>query len=583
MNVSLGWVDASRWMRMRSWCLVAALWMLVPFAPLAIAQVDAPALQREFPELAAALARNDAAAIRQSLDAMPPAGRQRVLTALHAMRVPPAALRAGADQRNENGLGNNAIGNAPGGASLANFSELMNLIETTISPDAWLNAGGTATMLPYRNGVKVNADGVLERLDSSKQKDAPKLREVPANAQPLASPSIALDDLGEWQKSDTLRWISLHQLDRELEAARLEDRSAGIAAELVGGLWRIDYVAFDANTREWLLGGPAGDIASFPNGDLVNRTSKLPPILLEDLLTVAAHVLHQRGEFGCSIDPNPERLVDAYAMAKDPAALKLLRRDPEAWSTKWKSALGMQRATIVGIPDDSPTGLALLVADAHMKRLAFGLEPSVEGVRNYWLEADFAASKQQQSMVRWWFAMSKNRIPYDPQRHLYRFENSNVEVLSETQMLNQSGNRQAAPAPDLAADAFARNFTNHFDKLQTSYPVYGRLRHIVDLAVAMELVRVEIAAGQGERFQVLGRPDVAPRLPTAPKEIDSTVATRRRSDGGVSAIVSGGVSIDPNAIAPRMRIDRGVGSALTVEASPGDEAPSATLDKVFWR
>ena len=45
--------------------------------------------------------------------------------------------------------------NSLGGASMANFTELMNLIETTISPDQWANAGGTATMNPFRQNLSL--------------------------------------------------------------------------------------------------------------------------------------------------------------------------------------------------------------------------------------------------------------------------------------------------------------------------------------------------------------------------------------------------------------------------------------------
>ncbi|MFM8397533.1 MAG: hypothetical protein ACKOAH_06860, partial [Pirellula sp.] len=44
---------------------------------------------------------------------------------------------------------------ALGGGSMANFSELMQLIETTISPDGWQSQGGTATMSPFRQNLSL--------------------------------------------------------------------------------------------------------------------------------------------------------------------------------------------------------------------------------------------------------------------------------------------------------------------------------------------------------------------------------------------------------------------------------------------
>jgi len=45
--------------------------------------------------------------------------------------------------------------NSLGGASMANFTELMRLIETTITPDQWTNAGGTSTMNPFRQNLSL--------------------------------------------------------------------------------------------------------------------------------------------------------------------------------------------------------------------------------------------------------------------------------------------------------------------------------------------------------------------------------------------------------------------------------------------
>lgn len=497
------------------------------------------------------------------------------------MRVAPSSLQSGRDS--DGGLGGGSNPGGAGGASLANFSELMQLIETTISPDQWLNAGGTATMNPFRQGVRIDPSGVIQRIENAPNQGPPKLRDPNIDRKVLANPSIGLEALGSWQQPTALRWISLHQLDRDLKRHLEEGQSASIAAELLSGLCRIDYVTWDESTGEWLIGGPAGDIAANPQGVLLHRSLRLPPILLEDLLTVSAHVLQQRGELGCSIDPVQERLVAAYAMANQSSSTRMLRRDPEGWADAWKAKLGKQKATIVGIPEDSPTGFALILADAHMKRLAFGLEPSIDGLNNYWIESDKVGGKQAQSMVRWWFSMANHGIPFDPERHLYRFEKSNVEVLSETQMMNQQGQRVVANAPDAAADAYARNFTRRFDELQRAFPEYGRLRHVFDLAVAFEIIRSQIQAGLGEPFQILGTNHVVPRLDVAPKEIDSIVATRRRSDGSISAIVSGGVSIDLRTTPKRLRQHRELANDVDWHASPGDSKDQDALESTFWR
>ena len=477
-------------------------------------------------------------------------------------------------EQRTNDRGSEQPGSA-GGASLANFSELMRLIESVIDAP-WASNGGTATMFPFRNGVRIDPKGMIERLDANYSPDVPSLR-LETERAGRSHPLIRLDELGAWQQSTPLRWISLHQLDAQLAECRASKVSANIAMELLGGLCRIDYVAFDSACGEWLIGGPAGNIAANNNGDLLHRDLRLPPILLEDLLTIAPHVLAGRGELGCSIDPVQERLVAAYKMAQTPTSQRGLRSDPEAWAHEWKEKLGRQRAVIIGIPEDSPTGYALLVADAHMKRIALGLEPSVDGLKNYWLEADSIAQTSKGPMVRWWFTLSDSRIPWDTERKIAHLAESNVRVLSQSQMFDAKGDRVATERSDWAADAFARGFTSKFPALQKSYPIYGRLRHIFDLTVAMEIVHAQIKAGHGKPFQCLNQFELQPHLPVAPKEIDSVVSTRRSSDGSISAIISGGVSISPKRVSERIRRVSNTFDYLVIEASPGErDSSSAT-------
>ncbi|MCY3004697.1 MAG: DUF1598 domain-containing protein [Planctomycetota bacterium] len=567
----------------------------------ALAQNPAPSrtafsqVDKEFPQVADAIASKDPSALQRALGKLPPDAQQRLLTVLHAQRIKPQSSSLGvpSGEPTSNPTGTGLLENpgggargAAGGGAIANFSELMSLIESTISPDVWLNAGGTATMSPFRQGVRITTDGVIERISTLKQSGAPKLRAVLdelAQSEPIA---VELDELGDWQKPSGLRWISLRTLDEQLHAQIELGARSPIAAELLGGLCRIDYLAWDARSNDWLVGGPAGNLAASRQGDLLHRELRLPPVLLEDLLTVSHHVLNARGEFGCSIDPDPQRLIAAYQMANDKASTRLLARDPETWSNQWKKKLGFQKANIVGISQDSPTGYALLIADAHMKRLAFGLETSVEGLANYWLESERLGFTKEQSMVRWWFSMSQSGIAFDPDAQIYHFQGSNVAVLSETQMMKADGTRQASSFPDRAADAFAKKFTSQFDALQKAYPLYGRLRHIFDLAVVMEIVRSQASKTQTLDFRVLGKEAYVPHLEFAPTQIDSIVATRNRSDGSTSAIVSGGVSIDPKSVLSKLRLDSELKNRVSLETSPGESLEPKSpwsIEESFWK
>jgi len=457
-----------------------------------------------------------------------------------------------------------------GGGSIADYTELMSLIENVIDAE-WAVNGGTASMVPYRQGVRIDPRGLIERYDPSNS--TLSSLKFPRNQKETEKPTnISLTELGEWQQASSLRWISLHQLDKQVHERIRDPRGAraNISMELLGGLYRIDYVAFDKESSEWFLGGPAGNLGTNASRELLNPETGLPPVLLEDLLGIAPHVLREKGEFGCSIDPDPKRLTEAYEMVRSSSSVRLMQRQPERFAEQWRQKLGRQHAKVIGLDQDSPTGYALLIADAHMKRLGLGLEPLPTQMKSYWQEKDVLASSNNSTdagLVRWWFSLTDHKIPMDPDRKIYHFASSNVQVLSEAQMMNALGDRVAANSPDLAADAFAKKFTRNFDRLQRDYPVYGRLRHIFDLAIALEIVRHEIKNGNGKPFLAIDNPDAQPRLSVPPLELDSVASTHRTPSGTMSVMISGGVTIQTSRLSGRLFVDRSETNKAAIESS----------------
>jgi len=460
--------------------------------------------------------------------------------------------------------------NPNGGGSIADYSALIGLIENVIGAD-WQVNGGSASLNPYRQGVRIDPKGLIERFDSSKVK-LTSLKFDRVQAKTAKPESTSLSDLGDWQEASSLRWVSLNQLDQQI-ADRLKDSKnarASIAMELLGGLYRIDYVAYDKESREWYLGGPAGNLVTNASRELLNAETGLPPVLLEDLLGIAPHILRNKGEFGCSIDPDPVRLTEAYKMARAASSMRAIQKQPEKWAEEWRQKLGRQHAKVIGLRQDSPTGYALLIADAHMKRLGLGLEHCPPEMKSYWKEkADLSSlgNSGDSGIVRWWFSLTDHKIPMDPERHIYHFAFSNVQVLSEAQMMNAKGEHVATNSPDFAADSFARKFTRNFDQLQRDYPVYGRLRHIFDLAIAMEIVRHEILNGNGKPFLAIDNAKAQPRLPVAPTELESVASTYLQPNGSMSAMISGGVSIQISDAISRLKVDKSETNKVAIELS----------------
>jgi len=155
-------------------------------------------------------------------------------------------------------------------------------------------------------------------------------------------------------------------------------------------------------------------------------------------------------------------------------------------------------------------------------------------------------------------------------------------------MLNEQGKKVVSNVPDTAAEAYARSFTRNFARLQKEHPCLGRLRHIFDLSVALEIVRLEMEKGNGKPLAFLSNDEIQPRMATSPKAIDSIASTHTMPNGTISAVISGGVSIQLGQLPSRVKIDKQSIRSVSFEPSDGkSEAtvpPSTTCTEIpFWR
>lgn len=449
--------------------------------------------------------------------------------------------RSNGNNLEQGGAGRGA-GNAGGGAQ-ADFGPLIRLIQQSISPDDWEANGGDNTIQSFASGVWIDTDGIVQA-----RKANPAKKNI-TNAKDAKSTDelIVLPNVGAWQAPSKLRWVSLTKLEGRLRERLEAGKAPSASMELLGGMARIDFVAWNDETKEWLLGGPAGNFAVNQNGDLVHSELGLPPVLLEDLLTVAPHVLGKKGILGCSIDPVQERMIDVQEFLSNPKNVKKLSSAPGKFTSELAEKLGPQQVIIMGLPKDSPTGLALLVADQHMKRVGLGLEPAVRGMKDYVQIADSLDAVPGKGLVRWWFALEKQAVDVDEEGNLFALPKQTVQVMSEKEWMDASGKRQAAGDRDLAADGFAKSFTQNFDSLQKKYPVYGRLRHIFDLTVAMELIRRKSSEGLG----TLADAKLQPHMTSEPEFVPTVSTHRVLASKQVVAIVSGGAIITPSEVESR--------------------------------
>ena len=456
-----------------------------------------------------------------------------------------------------NNFDNQAFDGGAGGATAADFQQLMDLIQSVIG-DNWEADGGTDTMTPYAQGVWIDSAGAIK----TKISDVEFPRPTFASRVQISEP-IAMPELGPWQAGTDLRWISLTQLEQALNQRLDSGKKASLSMELLGGLTRVEYVVWDADVQQWFLGGPAGKLGISPVGELISLDSGLPPVLLEDLLAIAGPVLSGTRAIGCTIDPDAKRLAATQTFLAKSSTQKLLRDRPDRWADEVAETLGEQRTILFGLPEDSPTGLALLLADRDMKEIGLGTKTSGLPIEDYMTLAEKLDVDNNGTLVRWWFAYNDFEIVSNTSKTAFRIPADTVQVLSEQQFSDRSGNRFATGQRDAAADTFAKSFTAFFPELAAKRPMYGRLQHIFDLTIAMRIIR-ELSSNRrfvdelGDRptsLRGLAEERLAPHLDVAPRSFPSLALFRRNSSRTMVGIVSGGVTVDVKSGLRNTRVD----------------------------
>ncbi len=446
----------------------------------------------------------------------------------------------------------------PGGSVIADFDTLMNLIQQTIDPDSWLQAGGTNTISPYPAGVYVDPKGYMRRMKESGQ--------LPVNLRLAASASPK----HPWRQASKLRTVSLKQLDASLAATRGSGLQPSIDLRKVAGLSRITYVKVLTSEEDILIAGPAGE----------NEHG----FLLEDLATVAAMINKQTTPMGCSIEPTNEGILAAQQMLKERGSLDRLARNPKLLVEQMQEKIGAHNVSVFGLPAHCSTALALVDADEHMKRVGFGTAKTTPYVKSYFDFLDEQAAVPTESLVRWWFAFSDEPILANGANQMFQLPDNVVSVLSEQQWVSQVAERAPTGKHDTSADKFAKELTRNISELRKTHPTYARLCGVFEaglaLQVAIEMNGEPNLRGWFPNLCNLGRTLCETPAINSPKTVEGLTTWHRLKSGTTVAVVSGGVKIDLPSTAGRKNWKDA--KFLAASAVPTQAAVQTTAHSQWW-
>lgn len=428
-----------------------------------------------------------------------------------------------------------------GGAALADFESLMDLIISTVEPDSWVENGGPeADIRPFPNGVWVDAAGVL-REHRGKAKIELTSLSTPAVPQKIESTNP--------RTAAKLRCISLPRLEATIYQRMVDHQPLDESMLVLAGLERIEYVFVYPELGDVVIAGPASNWQLDAENRLVSVDHGTPVVRLDDLLTLLRRERTENHKpFGCSITPRQDNLAATqdFLTRSSTTPLKPGRKAREVWLDELRGTLGRQDIEVFGLDPQTHAAHVLVKADHHMKQVGIGLAEGVVGVESY---LDTAARAKQQpalNVLRWWFSTNYTGVSQNETGTAFELVGQGVAVLSENELLTKRGERVHTGKSDDATQGFAHQFTSEFEALAAKYPVYGELRNLFDLAIVAALLDSGDVYATANWQPVLFLDAKHLPLPTyhAPKEVDTIMNHRLVDKKKILAAVSGGVWID---------------------------------------
>ncbi len=406
-------------------------------------------------------------------------------------------------------------------------------------------------------GVAVDVDGVVSNPEVG------ELKELQAAWQ------RGLDEVpGDLQAWADLRFVSVRQLELQMEKAREAGKPRPDEVRFLAGLQRVRYVLVYPERQDIVLAGPAEGWRVDRMGNVVGATTGRPVLTLDDL-TVALRVAESSNRTGisCSIDPTPEGLQRLSQIASQLSA----RGGPQAAARQMEEAVGPQTISVTGVPATSHFARVIVAADFRMKRLAMNFEPAaVDGMPSLLHLAKSRRGGMHNAMPRFWLAPMYDPLRRDPEGLAWELRGQAVRCLTEQEFLNEAGQKQKSGEPDPTSQKWADTFTEKFEELAHEDSSFGALRNVMDLAVIGALLAKErLLERSGLEAPNLMRDE--PLLEyRAPRTVPSQASFVKAGRQWIVS-VSGGVQIFPWQVADRTEVEPSLADARPQQPTDADD------------
>lgn len=463
-----------------------------------------------------------------------------------------------------------------GGAALADFDTLINLIESTVSPDSWDTVGGPGAIESFPTGVFVDASGLLKRaaIDDATASSLMAVREK----------AKATSDLNDYRRVAVLRKVSLTKLERELQAIRATGRTPDEAMLNLAGLQRVSYVFVYPDSRDIVIAGPAGGWTTDVEGRSISESDGSPILQLEDFVVALRNAYKESGRFGCAITPTKANLANVQSYLAESAKTSLKPHQREGWLKGLREQLGRQDISVFGIDARTRTAQVLVEADYRMKLVGMGLEPGTLGVTSYLDSIDIpeGGSPPATAVLRWWFTLNYDSVRSTKAADAFSLHGSGVKVLSENELLTERGERIHTGESDALNSQFSQSFTKHFEALAKKYPIYAELRNVFDVAMVAAILKSQDLPSQvdWEMTHLLDDSRYRTKLGAAPKTVETVMNHRVIDRKHIVVGVSGGVSVDTSSLLQQQPVRQDTYGQL--EGDRVNSAPPPDNGRWWW-
>jgi hypothetical protein len=157
-------------------------------------------------------------------------------------------------------------------------------------------------------------------------------------------------------------------------------------------------------------------------------------------------------------------------------------------------------------------------------------------------------------MPRWWMAADYEPLLRDENGLAWEIRNARVKTLTEEDLF-VDGQRQRSGRSHPLTQKWAEIFTSKYEELSAHDTVFRDLRNCMDLAVLSALLmRERLEEKAGLSLAALRDDELSEGEFAAPKSVE-TIATAREKRSGWEVTASGGVDIDPWAVARNQAVD----------------------------